>query len=135
MKVLVDTDVWSEALRKKGAKSEFFAELSLLIEESRVQMIGPIRMEILCGIRDEQTFALVQKRLAVFRDGTLDADIFIMAARFFNLCRHAGIQGSNTDFVICACAVSWEIPILSKDHDFRSYQKLLPIEIAKPRGT
>jgi hypothetical protein len=30
-----------------------------------------------------------------------------MAAQFFNLCRSRGIQGSNTDFLICACSVKW----------------------------
>ena len=47
MRVIVDTDVWSEAFRKKGPKSVFVDELGRLIREGRIQMIGVIRMEIL----------------------------------------------------------------------------------------
>ena len=56
MRVIVDTDVWSEAFRKKGPKSEYVDELLNLIQEGRIQMIGVIRMEILCGIRGDKMF-------------------------------------------------------------------------------
>lgn len=53
MKVLVDTDVWSEALRKKkGKKSTSVDELVELIQEGRLEIIGPIRMEVLSDVRD-----------------------------------------------------------------------------------
>ena len=134
MKVLVDTDVWSEALRKKkGAKSNFVAELSLLIEEGRVQLIGPLRMEILSGIRDDKIFGRLKKYLEAYPDRTLDSEIFVLAAQFLNLCRSKGVQGSNTDYLLCACSVLWEMPILSKDKDFLHFQKFLPIELTKPR--
>ncbi len=48
MKILVDTSVWSVALRKSGARDEaVIAELGELIRETRVVMIGPIRQELL----------------------------------------------------------------------------------------
>ena len=47
MRGIVDTDVWSEAFRKKSSKSDNVDELVRLIREGRVQMIGVIRMEIL----------------------------------------------------------------------------------------
>jgi len=133
MKVLVDTDVWSEAFRKEGQKSEYVRELQFLIEEGRIQLIGIIRMEILCGIRDERIFHLLKEKLSAFPDNPLESDIFVMAAQFFNLCRKKGIQGSNNDFIICACSVLWKLPILSKDQDYANYQKILPIEIARLR--
>ena len=134
MKVLVDTDVWSEAFRKKsGKKSDHFDELISLIEENRVQLIGVIRMEILCGIRNLEVFEKIENRLLAFPDRPLDSEIFVMAAKFYNLCRSKGIQGSNNDFVVCACSVLWKNPILSKDQDYRHYQKYLPIEFLEPR--
>lgn len=45
MRVIVDTDVWLEAFRKRGPKSEYVSELLNLIQEGRIQMIGVIRME------------------------------------------------------------------------------------------
>lgn len=73
------------------------------------------------------------KKLAAFPDGVLDAEVFVTAAQFLNLCRSKGIQGSNNDFIICACSMLWKMPILSKDQDFIGYRKVLPIELAKLR--
>jgi len=134
VRVIVDTDVWSEAFRKKGPNSEFVHELQNLIQEGRVQMIGVIRMEILCGVRDEKIFNSLLRSLEAFPDGALNSDIFVTAARFLNLCRSKGIQGSNNDFIVCACSMLWKMPILSKDKDYVRYRKILPIELMKPRG-
>ena len=133
MRVIVDTDIWSEAFRKKGSKSEFVDELQDLIQEGRIQMIGVIRMEILCGIRNEKMFGTLNERLEAFPDRALDSETFVTAARLLNLCRSKGIQGSNNDFIICACSMLWEMPILSKDKDFVRYRKIIPIELADSR--
>jgi len=97
-------------------------------------MIGVIRMEILCGIRSEKMFRSLKEKLEAFPDRFLGSEVFVTAARFLNLCRIKGIQGSNNDFIICACATLWKMPILSKDKDFARYRKFLPIELAKPRS-
>ena len=134
MKVLVDTDVWSEALRRKNGKQSIYVdELVDLIQEGRLEIIGPIRMEILSGMRDQETFDAFSERLSAFDARFIPSEVYILAARFFNLCRSKGIQGSNTDFVICACSVHWSIPILSKDKDYLLYRKHLPIEVIEPR--
>lgn len=49
MKIIVDTCVWSMALRRKAKQSSDTAivtQLSGLIYDSLVQMIGPVRQEI-----------------------------------------------------------------------------------------
>lgn len=57
MKILVDTSIWSLALRKKNHLDDPYAsELKKLIQEVRVQMIGPVRQEILSGIRSRSQF-------------------------------------------------------------------------------
>lgn len=134
MKVLVDTDVWSEALRKKkGKKSAYVGELVDLIQEGRLEIIGPIRMEILSGIKDQEVFDAFAETLSAFTDRSVISEIYVLAAKFFNLCRSQGIQGSNTDFLICACSVYWNLPILSKDKDYLHYRKHIPIELVQPR--
>jgi len=134
VKVLVDTDVWSEALRKKkGGESNFSLELVDLIQEGRLEIIGPIKMEVLSGIREAETFDAFSEKLSAFSDRSMDSSIYVVAARFYNLCRRKGIQGSNTDFQICACSVQWNIPILSKDKDYELYKKHIPIDIIQPR--
>jgi predicted nucleic acid-binding protein len=133
VKVLVDTDVWSEAFRSRAVPSPHVKELRRLIGEGRVQMIGILRMEILSGIRDVVVFETLRERLAAFPDRPLDTEVFETAARFLNQCRSKGIQGSYNDFVLCGCSVLWDIPILSKDQDYAQYRKVLPIRLAQPR--
>jgi predicted nucleic acid-binding protein len=134
MKIIVDTDVWSEALRKKkGKESNYVLELRELINESRIQMIGPIRQEILSGLKDDAVFESLKKNLRSFPDLDLKYEVYEIAAKFFNLCRTKGIQGSNTDFLICACSVFYKLGIMTKDKDFQRYKKYLPIELIEPR--
>ncbi|HAV12997.1 MAG TPA: PIN domain nuclease [Opitutae bacterium] len=128
--VLVDSDVWSEALRrKKGTESLSVLALRALITEGVVIMIGPIRQEALAGIKEPERFEKIKKILRAFPSQKVDAPIYEMAAAFFNLCRSKGIQGSHTDFLICACAVTWNASILTKDKDFKLYSKYIPIEL------
>ncbi|MFZ1946000.1 MAG: PIN domain-containing protein [bacterium] len=132
MKVLVDTSVWSLALRRgSGSEVGVVRELSSLIGDGRVTMVGPIRQEILSGIREEEQFKELEARLAAFPDIGLEPQDHVTAARFFNLCRRKGVQGSNTDFLICAVAVRHRLAILTTDRDFAQYAKYLPIVLHK----
>ena len=60
MKLLVDTSIWSLALRrgKQPDKSIIF-ELETLISDYRLQLIGPIRQELLSGIKSDEQFESV----------------------------------------------------------------------------
>ena len=70
MKVLVDTCIWSEALRHKKNKipSRNTSELIELIKEARVEIIGAIRQEILSGIKSKQQFEKLREQLKEFYD-------------------------------------------------------------------
>lgn len=133
MKVLVDTSVWSQALRRQ--KQEIVPNTSLqvvqrlgsLIEDGRVAMLGPIRQELLSGIKTQAQFESLRQILSAFPDEKLDAEDYEMAANSFNECRQLGIQGSNTDFLICAVSLAKKWPIFSLDKDFERYQKCLPL--------
>ena len=128
MKVLVDTSIWSMALRRgKGNASAEAEELRNLIRDHRVQMIGPIRQEILSGIRSESQFRKLQRYLMSFPDLPILTEDYVTAARFFNLCRSKGIQGSNTDFLICAVAVRIKSHIYTTDMDFTLFSEHVPI--------
>ncbi len=106
MRVLADTSVWSEALRRsKKVNSAVAQELRSLIIEHRVDIIGPIRQEVLSGIREQAQFDKLEKHLTAFPDQVLTTEDYVIAAGYFNLCRAKGVQGSNTDFLICAVAI------------------------------
>jgi predicted nucleic acid-binding protein len=130
VKVIVDTDVWSEAFRKpKGKESKQVTILKELILDVRVEMIGMIRLEILSGIRELERFEKFSKSLEAFSDKQVETSSYILAAKLLNLCRKNGIQGSLTDFIICACSIEWKTAILTKDKDYSLYSKYIPIEL------
>lgn len=132
MRVIVDTSIWSLALRRGGgAETHAVRELRSLISDDRVQMIGAVRQEILSGIREEKQFRELEARLGAFPDLSLEAEDHVTAARFFNMCRAKGIQGSNTDFLICAIATRRKMEIFTTDKDFDLYSGILPITLHK----
>lgn len=90
-------------------------------------MIGPIRQELLSGIRERLLFDRLREHLRAFLDTEIFSDDFEEAASFYNRCRGKGIQGSNTDFLICAVAVRHDFLIYTTDADFTQFAKVLPI--------
>lgn len=130
MRVLVDTSVWSLALRRDAhARHPESEELKNLVAAHVVEIIGPIRQELLSGVRDKEQFTRLESSLAAFPDLPLVTEDYVLAAKFFNLCRSKGIQGSNTDFLICAVTVRGDLAIFTTDLDFRQYKKCLPINL------
>ncbi len=66
--------------------------------------MGPIRQEILSGIRLERDFERARDRLADFDDVTILTADYEQAAQFFNLCRAKGVTGGGVDLLICSVA-------------------------------
>lgn len=136
MKILVDSCIWSLALRrKKKQESVYIDEFKELIHEVRVQTIGAIRQEILSGIKSTEHFALLKENLSAFHDLALTKIDYELAAEYFNLLRSKGIQASNTDFLICAVSMNYDLPIFTLDNDFKLFQKHIPIQLHKIRDS
>lgn len=134
MKVLVDTSAWSLSLRRSAVSEHpVVEELAELVREVRVQLIGPVRQEVLSGIRSQTQFEGLRSRLRAFPDLRLEAPDYECAAEFFDLSRSRGVQGSNTDFLICAVSHRRRMPILTTDDDFLRFREYLPIELHAPR--
>lgn len=130
MNILVDTSVWSLALRRSQVySSPHVQELLRLINNMHVQVIGPIRQEILSGIKTEAQSVMVREQLRAFSDLPLTADDFEYAAELFNVLRARGIQGSNTDFLICAVSLRHSMPIFTTDNDFNLFARHIPIKL------
>lgn len=130
MRVLVDTSVWSLALRQKKP-DEIAQKLAGLIIDSMVVLIGPVRQELLSGISSGEVFEKLKMRLQAFEDLPLTTKDHEKAAEFYNACRKSGIQGSHIDFLICAVAHNNELVIFTTDQDFQQYAKVLPIRLMK----
>ena len=130
MNVLVDTSVWSMALRRKGGTDHpAVGALADLIRDGRAAIVGPIRQELLSGIRHRADFDRLRERLRDFPDLPVGTEDHERAAEHFNTCRAKGIQGSNTDFLLCAIAERYHVSILTTDVDFRAFARVLPIQL------
>ena len=130
MDVLIDTSIWSLALRRKDQKSiSILNQFKQLVIDTRVQIIGAIRQEILSGISHQEQFIALKVKLKAFEDIVLETHDYETAAEMFNVCRRKGIQGSHIDFLICAVAKNYELAIYTTDTDFTHYKKYLPITL------
>lgn len=134
MTVLVDTTIWSLALRRRShqlsaTERRLVDSWVALVSSGRVVLTGAIRQEVLSGIRDERVFESLHEKLSAFRYlETLSAD-HTQAARFFNVCRSHGVVGSHSDMLICAIAHRYGVPIFTTDPDLPRYARHLPVQL------
>ena len=135
MNLLVDTSVWSLALRRARRVGDTAPrELAELIQEGRVVVIGPVRQELLSGVKTKPQFEQLREHLRAFPDLVLESADYEDAAAFFNRCQERGVQGSNTDFLICAVAVRRNFSIFTTDNDFKHFARVLDIELHAQRA-
>ena len=132
MNVLVDTPIWSLALRRRRADlsardQKLVTALRELIQEGRAQIVGPIRQEILSGMREVAHYGNVRDQLRAFPEPLLEAGDYEEAAQMSNQCRSRGISGSPIDFLICAVAQRYHWQIFTTDRDFENYGRVIPV--------
>jgi len=133
-RVLVDTSVWSLALRKKDRTEEeqkIVNHLSKLINNLAVVLIGPIRQEILSGISTKEKFEELKDKISIFEDHIIHTHDYELAAEYFNECRKHGIQGSHIDYLLCSVATNNDMFIFTLDNDFQLFKKHLRIKLEK----
>jgi predicted nucleic acid-binding protein len=92
-------------------------------------MLGPIRQELLSGIREETQFKKLREYLRSFDEPSFEVSDYEEAARMNNQCRARGIAGSAVDLLICAVAYRRKWTIFSSDLDFKQYASVLPVQI------
>ena len=117
MKLLVDTSVWSLALRRKNTASlspdeqKLKAKLVQAIQDGQVAMLGLLRQELLSGIKEKAQFDKVKAALNPYLDEPITTADHEYAAHVYNECRNQGVEGGTVDILICAVAVrrGWEV--------------------------
>jgi predicted nucleic acid-binding protein len=134
MLVLVDTSVWSLALRRTSAdlnprEQRLTTALQELIRDGRAQLVGPVRQELLSGLRQETTFRKLRDHLRAFDEPRLEAADYEEGAHINNQCRSRGVAGSAIDFLICALAARRGWQIFTTDRDFISYAAVVPLRL------
>jgi predicted nucleic acid-binding protein len=134
MKVLVDTPVWSLALRRKAGdlaanERRIVDLLRQVVDDGRAQLIGSVRQELLSGLREEAQFRRLRDYLRDFPDTIVATEDYEEAARASNECRKAGVATTPVDMLICAVGMHRGWQIFSTDRDFTHYGQVLPIQL------
>ena len=134
MKVIVDTSVWSLAFRRREVvKTPEVVALVRLVEQGMVVLLGPVRQEVLSGIKHRDQFERLRERLGAFSDLELTTRDFETAAELCNLCITKGVQASHTDFLIAAAAIIRGYAVLSADRDFENIARIIPVRTYEER--
>lgn len=134
MNVLVDTSIWSLALRHRrhgltASDQAMIRALADLVGYGRAQLIGPVRQEVLSGIREQAQFVRLRDALRLYEETALVTSDFEEAARMSNECRRRGITGSPVDFLLCAVADRHQWKIFTTDRDFDHYSRVLGLAL------
>lgn len=132
--ILVDTPVWSLALRRKSSdlsvlESHVVSVLRGLVQQHRVRLLGPTRQEVLSGIREHSQFLRIREHLRDFPNVVVDESDYEQAAQASNRCRSAGVAASPVDILMCAVALRHDWEIFTSDRDFIRYQDILKIRL------
>lgn len=135
--VLVDTPIWSLVFRRRTGQLSadergHVEEWMNLLRQRRIVLVGPVRQEVLSGIRDARAFERLRLALRAFPDESLSAEDFEEAARANNVCRAAGVAGSTVDYLLCGAALRRQAAIYTTDLDFVAYARHLPIRLHEP---
>ncbi|HYU08101.1 MAG TPA: PIN domain-containing protein [Gemmatimonadales bacterium] len=136
--ILIDTPIWSLALRRRSrdlntGEKRHVREWERLVRAGTAHLIGPIRQELLSGVRDDRAWDRLRAALRPFPDLPVTTDDYERAAQFFNRCRSRGIVGSAIDLLICAVSAGYGAPIYTTDADFPRYSAVLKLKLHAPK--
>lgn len=128
--VLVDTSVWIRYF-KHGNSAEA-VHLDRLLADNRAAVCGPVKAEILSGVRSAEDF----RKLSTWMEGLTDCpaspDVWRRIAESrFRLARR-GIQQSLIDLWIAWTAHENGFPLWSLDEDFTRMTDVVSFKLYRP---
>lgn len=134
--ILVDTCVWSLALRRAGpgrALGGAATTLRALIEASEpIAIPGMVLQELLSGVRERAQYQRLDRALAPFPLLLATRADHLLAADLSNTCRRAGITVSAPDCLIAAQAIENHAILLTTDIDFTRIAAHCNLRLMKP---
>lgn len=121
MTLLVDTSVWSLALRRdrEGTEPQVKALRSALENGETVVTTGLILQELLQGFAGPRAGAEIIERFSALPLLVPDRRDHIEAAELRNTCRRAGIQIGTIDALLARLCVRHQLTLLTTDNDFK----------------
>ena len=132
MKLLVDTSVWSLAMRRDMPVSA--PEVQVLIDAINIGVelysTGIILQELLQGFSKPKAHNLIVERFASIPMLVPETSDYIKAAELRNRCRQKGIQAGTIDSLIAQLSLRFDLSLLITDKDFSHMAKVVKLKIA-----
>lgn len=134
MTLLVDTSVWSLALRRDGSTSapEVRVLRDALAGSDAVVTTGLVLQELLQGFSGPRAAAAIIDRFAALPLIAPDRSDHIGAAEVRNACRRAGVHLGTIDALLIQLCGRHELTLLSTDNDFVHAARHVPFELWRP---
>ena len=134
MTLLVDTSVWSLALRRDGSAAEPEVQVlkDALLGADVVVTTGLILQELLQGFAGPKAAAQIVERFAALPLLQPDRQDHIAAAELRNACRRVGVQVGTVDAVLAQLCIRHELTLLSTDKDFALAAKHCALRVWLP---
>lgn len=131
MTLLVDTSVWSLALRRDGSTEsrEVIALRNALNGADAVVTTGLVLQELLQGFSGPRDRKAIVERFGALPLIQPDRQDHIGAAEVRNVCRRNGVQVGTIDALLIQLCGRFELTLLSTDKDFASAVPYVPFKL------
>ena len=131
MTLLVDTSVWSLALRRDGAHEakEVLALREALTGADSVVTTGLVLQELLQGFNGPKAKEAIIERFGALPLIQPDRQDHVAAAEVRNACRRGGVQIGTIDALLIQLCGRYEMTLLSSDKDFANAARHVPFRL------
>lgn len=131
MTLLVDTSVWSLALRRDGPVEarEVIALREALDGADSVVTTGLVLQELLQGFSGPKAREAIIERFGALALIQPDRQDHIGAAEVRNVCRRNGVQVGTIDALLIQLCGRYELTLLSADRDFSNAAPYVPFKL------
>ncbi len=128
--ILVDSCMWIDAIRLKGATETKLAIKGLLDEYAAV-LCGPVELEVLGGARKEERPKL-KEYFDILPYRPSDHTLWRKAAETSWKLRDSGLNCPWNDCIIATIALEHDYQVYSQDKHFKAMAEILPIQLYTP---
>ncbi len=131
MTLLVDTSVWSLALRRDGTATakEVIALREALDGADSVVTTGLVLQELLQGFSGPKAKQAIIERFGALPLIQPDRQDHVAAAEVRNACRRGGVQIGTIDALLVQLCGRYEMTLLSSDKDFANAARHVPFRL------
>ncbi len=131
MTLLVDTSVWSLALRRDGTAQakEVIALREALDGADSVVTTGLVLQELLQGFSGPKAKEAIIERFGALPLIQPDRQDHVAAAEVRNACRRGGVQIGTIDALLVQLCGRYEMTLLSSDKDFANAARHVPFRL------